>query len=746
MLKSKQRFYYLKFLMSKKKISKNGKNGFNTATEEKASYPILTTKLKRWIAVVALIIFMIVLILSFFGWAGSGGRLLLRLVKLLIGGAIYFLPVLMALACLMVFKPQKKRVLAPTLLANGLLLFGTAGLLAIWNTENRGGGWLGYFLAWPFFRFFGDIVALIIFSAIVVVGGLIAWEFLPYKRFWLKKEATAKALEVKAEKEAAKSREQKEKPKFEVKPIAVPPKAKEIQGRQEQSKNFQAADLSKDFGVRYKRPPLELFDTVEEKPSSGDINYSSQVIKKTLQTFGIEVEMSEVNVGPTVTQYTLKPADGVKLAKITALNNDLALALAAHPIRIEAPIPGRSLVGIEVPNKVRVPVKLGTLFASNDFQKAPYPLALAVGQDVMGKNIFVDLGAMPHLLVAGATGSGKSICLNSIIVSLISRNSPNFLRLILIDPKRVEFPVYSKLPHLLTPVIVNAHKATNALNWLVGEMYRRFEVLQHAAARDIMSYNKALAEDKARKEGEEVMPFIVLIIDELADLMMSKGREVEGAIVRLSQLARAVGIHLVVATQRPSVEVITGLIKANITSRIAFQMASQVDSRTILDTAGSEKLLGRGDMLYLSSEFSRPKRLQGGYITSSEIKKVVTFIEKENTFESDIAEAQITEGAAVGDLSNGGGLEFTAAAGEDPLYEDAKKISIEYKKASASLLQRRLKIGYARAARLLDILEENNVIGPADGAKPREVLIGGGGGIVQRANDSFQDPNDLEFN
>ncbi|MDD5146846.1 MAG: DNA translocase FtsK, partial [Candidatus Pacebacteria bacterium] len=582
----------------------------------------------------------------------------------------------------------------------------------------------------------------------VVVGGLIVWEFLPKNKLFAKKEQL-EGKKAEAKPEEGKEKDQKEKPKFEVKPIALPAKAKEVQGKQEQSRNFQAAlELAKNFGGNYKRPPLELFDTTEEKPSSGDINYSSQVIKKTLQTFGLEVEMSEVNIGPTVTQYTLKPAEGVKLAKITALNNDLALALAAHPIRIEAPIPGRSLVGIEMPNKVRVPVKLGTLFSSPDYQKAPYPLSLAVGKDVMGKSIFVDLGAMPHLLVAGATGSGKSICLNSIIVSLICRNSPKLLRLILIDPKRVEFPIYSNLPHLLAPVIVNSQKATNALNWLIGEMERRFEVLQGAGVRDIMAYNKAVVEGKTKKEDKDIMPFIVLIIDELADLMMAKGREVEAAIVRLSQLARAVGIHLIVATQRPSVEVITGLIKANITSRVAFQVASQVDSRTILDTAGAEKLLGRGDMLYISSEFSRPKRIQGGYITAAEIKKVVSFIEKENNFDSDFGGEEILEGNGSGDEIPGvSSLEFTDAAGDDSLYEEAKKVVIEYQKASASLLQRRLKIGYARAARLLDILEENNVVGQADGAKPREVLIGGGSIArpIRAEDDEFQDPNKIEF-
>ncbi len=463
------------------------------------------------------------------------------------------------------------------------------------------------------------------------------------------------------------------------------------------------------------------------------------IIKKALQNFGIEVEMSEVNIGPTVTQYTLKPAEGVKLSKITSLNNDLALALASHPIRIEAPVPGRSLVGIEVPNKVRAKVKLGSLIGSSDFLKDSSPLAFALGRDVMGRPVYPNLAGMPHFLVAGSTGSGKTICLNALITSLIFRNSPKILRLILIDPKRVEFPVYGNLPHLLAPVIFKAQKAVNVLNWLVGEMERRFEVLREVGMRDILSYNRGLSEKpKNQQEGMTTMPYIVLIIDELADLMAAKGREVEAGIVRLSQLARAVGIHLVVATQRPSVEVITGLIKANITSRIAFQVASQVDSRTILDTAGAEKLLGRGDMLFLSSEFSKPKRIQGSFISGAEIKKLVNFIKKENLTEeqeelvSDLGK-QLEEQVEREDTSQ------EEDSLEEPLYEEAKKVVLEYKKASASLLQRRLRVGYARAARILDMLEENGVVGPQDGAKPREIYI------HKQEDDDFQDASGIKF-
>ena len=448
-----------------------------------------------------------------------------------------------------------------------------------------------------------------------------------------------------------------------------------------------------------------------------NVDSNALIIQRTLANFGIIVEMEEVNIGPSVTQYTLKPTDGVKLTKITALNNDLSLALAAHPIRIEAPIPGRSLVGIEVPNKEREIVDLRELLSHSEFQKSP-SLTFPLGKDVAGKPIFADLERMPHLLVAGSTGSGKTIFLQSLILSLIYHNSPQTLKLILVDPKRVEFPVYGALPHLLTPVIFKAQNALNVLNWLIKEMERRFDVLSEVKARDIGSFNKVISKNSKLQEEYSIMPYIVFIIDELADLMAAKGREVEAGIVRLSQLARAVGIHLVVATQRPSVDVITGLIKANLTSRIAFQTASQVDSRTILDSAGAETLLGSGDMLYLSSEFGKAKRIQACFVSQKDPKKVIDFIEKENTY---LEKEEIEEGLKeeLEKLSNKrtGGFDF-----EDTLYEEAKKIVFEYKKASASLLQRRLQIGYARAARLLDMLEERGVVGPADGAKPREIL------------------------
>ncbi|MEK7593105.1 MAG: DNA translocase FtsK, partial [Patescibacteria group bacterium] len=441
------------------------------------------------------------------------------------------------------------------------------------------------------------------------------------------------------------------------------------------------------------------------------------IIKRTLESFGIPVEMGEINIGPKVTRYTLKPAEGIKLSRITALNQDLALALAAHPIRIEAPIPGKSLIGIEVPNKVAAIVRLGSLMNYPEFNQNGL-LSFVLGRDVSGEPIFTDVDKMPHLLIAGSTGSGKSIAIHSILISLLYKNSPETLRLALIDPKRVELSVYNGLPHLVAPVITQAKKTMSVFRWAIDEMDRRYETLLKSGSRDIQSYNK--------KNSQEPLPYILIVIDELADLMANYGREIEGAIVRLAQMSRATGLHLILATQRPSVEVITGLIKANITSRIALQVASQIDSRTILDSAGAEKLLGGGDMLFVSSELSKPKRIQGAYIPEEEINKVINFIKENNpsslTDENlEIDSSSLENGESEENIFNQ--YNRDDSGDEDELFEEAVETVKAAQKASASLLQRRLKIGYARAARLLDIMEAKGIIGPGDGAKPRDVHI-----------------------
>ncbi len=453
--------------------------------------------------------------------------------------------------------------------------------------------------------------------------------------------------------------------------------------------------------------PLDLLDNKRSEAKPGDIDRNQEIIARTMEQFGIPVEMSDVRVGPTVTQYAFRPAQGVKLARVVALQNDLALALAAHPIRIEAPIPGKALVGVEVPNQTVARVGLRELLESKEFRTHKSSFAVPLGKDISGATQMLAVDKAPHMLVAGATGSGKSVCLNDIIISLLYQNGPDDLKFIMVDPKRVELGVYAGIPHLLVPPIVKAEEAVNALKWAIREMERRLDYLAKFGARDIDSYNAKAAER---------MPRIVIIIDELADLMIQNKRDVEAVIVRLAQMARAAGIHLVLATQRPSVDVITGTIKANIPTRLAFAVASQVDSKTILDTAGADKLLGRGDMLISTPDLSKPRRAQGAYVSDDEIARVVDFLKQESEPDYNY---QITEGGRGGDS---GGVAMNSDDA-DPLLEDAINVAIEAGRVSTSYLQRRMKIGYSRAARIVDLMEEIGVVSAGDGAKPREVLV-----------------------
>jgi len=505
-------------------------------------------------------------------------------------------------------------------------------------------------------------------------------------------------------------------------------------------------------GSRYAPPPLSLLEGDRGKPGVGDIKANANIIKRTLQNFGIEVEMDEVSIGPSVTRYALKPAEGVKLSRIVALQNDLALALAAHPIRIEAPIPGKSLVGIEIPNNVKATVGLATMLGSIEFRTSEKPLLLSLGKDLGGKPHFANLSKMPHLLIAGSTGSGKSVTIHTMLTSLLFRNSPDDLKLILIDPKRVELTLYNKIPHLLTPVITEAKRAILALKWAAKEMDRRYDILESESVRDIHSYHKNVfepevkrAEKRGKEDGTDAdklperLPYIVIIIDELADIMTLFPRELEAAIVRLAQMSRATGIHLILSTQRPSVNIITGLIKANIPARIALQVSSQIDSRTILDTGGAEKLLGAGDLLFLSGEMSKPMRLQSAYVSEGEVKKIVAHLAKAYRDE-------VPSELAISEDGGGNGHFFEGVLRDDEidddLYETAREAVCEAGKASTSYLQRKLRIGYSRAARLMDMLHERGVIGAADGSKPRTV-IGAAGHEVQETDEETPGPGQL---
>lgn len=468
-------------------------------------------------------------------------------------------------------------------------------------------------------------------------------------------------------------------------------------------------------GVWEYPPPSLLADEPGKKAERGDVKKTAQVIESTLQSFGIETRVAEANLGPAVTQYALEIALGTKVSKITSLANDLALATQAPTgqIRIEAPIPGRNLVGIEIPNRSLEVVTLRSMLLSTPMQKSKSKLIVALGLDVSGNPVAVDIAKMPHVLVAGTTGSGKSVLSNAFITSLLFRASPQEVRMIMIDPKRVEFTVYNGIPHLLTPVIVEPAKILSALKWATNEMERRYKIFAERGVRNIEGYNEL--------SGFQALPYIVIFIDELADLMMFAPVEVEDAIARLAQMARAVGIHLVIATQRPSVNVITGLIKANIPCRIAFNVSSMIDSRVIIDSIGAEKLLGRGDMLYIPPDQAKPSRIQGTFVSEKDVHKLVDFLKSKNypvEYTEEITTQQLPiKGSAGGGKGTSGG-----ADGKDGQIEEAINLVLQFNTASASFLQRKMSVGYARAARMMDQLEDLGIIGPADGAKPREVL------------------------
>lgn len=510
-----------------------------------------------------------------------------------------------------------------------------------------------------------------------------------------------------------------------------------------------AAGTIPSFDAEYNPPPLSLLGADKGKPGVGDIKANANIIKRTFLNFGINVEMDEVSVGPTVTRYAIKPAEGVRLSKIVALQQNLELALAAHPVRIEAPIPGKSLVGIEVPNAAKAMVGLGGILAAPEWNNSTKPLLAAIGRDIAGTPHYVNVAKMPHGLIAGATGSGKSVAIHAVIASLLYRNSPNALRFIMVDPKRVELTLYNGIPHLLTPVITDPKKAIMSLKWAAKEMDRRYNILEGEQVRDIESYHKTVLEP-ARKKGAgkggempEALPYIVIVVDELADIMQSYPRELEAAIVRLAQMSRAVGIHLILSTQRPSVNVITGLIKANVPTRLALQVSSQIDSRTILDMGGAEQLLGAGDMLYMSADMQKPVRVQTAFISEQEVKKVAQYIKQNNS--GDLSSIDMGgNGVAVHENNDavmlGAGMQdMMDDDSDDDLYMEAKAAVEEAGRASTSYLQRKLRIGYSRAARLMDILEEKGVIGPADGSRPRDILSQGGGASAGGAEEEGEE-------
>lgn len=697
------------------------KNKGRKETSLENSHPLIKEETKQ--AIIAIICFALVVffILASLDLAGKAGLLTYSGLSYLFGVGFFIVPVALLLLGISFYRCQRPNFIWSRLISGVIFFLSLLGIVGVLFRNSEilwQGGLIGGLISRPLFGLFDFysliiLVALLIISILVIFDTRLRFHFLR-PSFWFKpKEPETSFEEIKLELNEEESPEPK---------IETPEEKVKLAKKEDEEDEGMFAKLS-NFGRKgsgeFVPPPLSLLEKDSGKPSAGDIKANANIIKRTLQNFGIVVEMDEVSIGPSITRYALKPAEGVKLSKIVALQNDLSLALAAHPIRIEAPIPGKSLVGIEIPNPTKSLVGLASLLSAKEFAESANPLVVALGRGISGIAHFANIAKAPHLLVAGATGSGKSVAIHTFIASLLYRNPPERLRLIMIDPKRVELTLYNRIPHLLTPVVTDPKKAILVLKWAAKEMERRYNILEGCAVRDIQSYHKNILGSASAKASadEEKMPYIVIIIDELADIMSTYPRELEAAIVRLAQMSRAVGIHLVLSTQRPSVEVITGLIKANIPTRIALQVASQIDSRTILDMAGAEKLLGAGDMLYLSGDRSKPYRLQSAFISEEEVKKVVDYLAK--NYEEDLADQIVLtdqkDNLAV-DLSD-----EASAESDDELYEEAREIVISAGKASASYLQRKLKVGYARAARLLDMLEERGVIGPGEGAKQREV-------------------------
>lgn len=708
-------------------------------------------------AILAVIFFVLafLVLLAAFGKAGYVGTHIYSFFKKLFGVGYFLIPIFFIMLGITYLKELDRKFELTKI--GGAVLFFVSGLGLTNLLPHAPGGIVGNWISGPLLNLFDLYATIILLFAILIISFIVTFEtkitldtILFWRRFSLRRsdedsdeeedtEIEDKDLKVNVPESEDDDNPKKIEDQKNQKPVDKKPKEILSFGKDDEKKFDNSIKFSYSFKA-FTPPPLSLLEKDKGKPEVGDIKANANIIKRTLQNFNISVEMDEISIGPSVTRYALKPAEGVKLSKIVGLNSDLALALAAHPIRIEAPIPGKSLVGIEIPNTTKTMVGLGTLLGTPDYQDSDKPLLVALGKSITGKSYFSNIAKAPHVLIAGATGSGKSVTIHTIITSLLFRNSPENLKFIMIDPKRVELTLYNKIPHLLTPVITDAKKAILSLKWAAKEMSRRYDVLEQCAVRDIDSYHKTILTPAIQKikdnksdgnEGDqkmpETMPYIVIVIDELADIMQTYPRELESAIVRLAQMSRAVGIHLILSTQRPSVNVITGLIKANVPTRIALQVASQIDSRTILDAPGAEKLLGAGDTLYQGAEMATPVRLQCPYISETELKKVVQYLA--DAYKDEImGEINLTTPEAGKDSIFEANLEGDDDLGEeDDMYEAAREAVIAAGKASTSYIQRKLGVGYSRAARLMDILEKRGVIGPANGSKPREILAGDGG-------------------
>lgn len=726
--------------MAKKKTTRSRKN---SRKQQPVPQHELPNGFWSQVAAITLIAFSILLIVS---WFGGGGQFLnwVRDASLdVIGLATYVLPVISIYVAVQVFKVENNKLPAIMKFASLLLIIWFSGLFGLFRQEHKDstGGVIGDALNGVMTGLVNVPVGVFIYVLLIVITLLFVLRLSFDDVGSMVKRAVGRGEKSEDEANVTVMRKAStaDKPMSDFKLNAgVPTLSPEDRKKARLASLKNSVKPDKDAEEKaamlavsdpnWKFPNVELLEKKQSPADAGDIQQNAHIIQDTLREFSIDVEMEGANIGPKVTQYTLKPPAGIKLSRITALETNIALNLAASSLRMEAPIPGQKAVGIEVPNKKAADVRIRGILDSPEWRKADEPLSFAVGKDISGLPVVGELNKMPHLLIAGQTGSGKSVMINTLLCSLLYRNAPSDMKLILVDPKQVEMAPYQDIPHLLTPVIVEPEKTISALKWAVNEMERRYSLLAEEKVRDIKSYNEKVKNKTVGVEDEDGniqqvdeghMPYIVIVIDELSDLMMVAARDVEALVVRIAQKARAVGIHLVLATQRPSVDVITGLIKANIPARIAFTVASQVDSRTILDQAGAEKLLGQGDMLMKTAAMPKPKRIQGAWVMDSEVNKITDHLRMQSAphYNDEIVSQPVQLNGKGGVVMN-----FDHEGGDD-MFKDAVRVVLESRKASTSLLQRKLRVGYARAARIVEEMEEQGIIGPADGARPREVLI-----------------------
>lgn len=682
-------------------------------------------------------IFMIIIaLIAAIGLFEVGGILPVGLaggVRWLIGWTAFVVPFIFIWQAIQIFRREDNRLPSVIWGATILFLLFFAGLFQL-MLENptaqaeafagRGGGIFGWMVADGLLQFLNVPISALILVVLILVLSMFMLSISPkavidaVTNFFRSEDLAIEKQNAKIAKTAAKTDAEtivREPVKLKlnkgVETVDLENRRDDADSKEKSKpKSEEKAALTMASDPDWEFPSLDLLAKKQRPADPGDVEHNAEIIHDTLAEFNINVEMEGANIGPKVTQYTLKPPSGVKLSRITALDSSLALNLAAPTLRIEAPIPGKRSVGIEVPNMKPADVRLYGILNSEAWKNTREPLSFSIGLDISGEPVIGELNKMPHLVIAGQTGSGKSVMINSLLCSLLYRNTPADMKLILVDPKQVEMAPYNDIPHLLTPVITEPEKTISALKWAVGEMERRYSLLHEERVRDIKSYNQ--------KQIEEAMPYIVIVVDEMADLMMMAKRDVESLVVRIAQKARAVGIHLVLATQRPSVDVITGLIKANVPARLAFTVASQVDSRTILDQVGAEKLLGQGDMLMLTPSMAKPKRVQGAFLSDDEVIKITDYLrlQRPPEYNADIVSQQVQ-------INDRGGLVMDFDGAGDDEYRDAVRVVVEAGKASTSLLQRRLRIGYSKAARIMEQMEDSGIIGPQDGSRPREVLI-----------------------